>query len=114
MHGRAVLIVSIYGLTCMAGAGMARAEEGKKAEDGKKKVTLCHRPPGNPKNAHTISVGEPASAAHLRHGDQLGPCPSEDAITSRTPANPDGRAGARRDRRPGGPSRRTAASPPPP
>jgi hypothetical protein len=114
MHGNAVLIISICGLTCVAGAGLAQAEEGKKAEDGKKKVTLCHRPPGNPKNAHTISVGEPATAAHLRHGDQLGPCPSEDAITSRTPANSDAPARGPRDRSPAGPPRKADASPPPP
>ena len=38
------------------------------------KVTLCHVPPGNPGKAHTITVGEPAVAAHMRHGDYLGPC----------------------------------------
>ena len=40
-----------------------------------KKVSICHRPPGNPANSHTISVGESATAAHLKHGDQLGECP---------------------------------------
>jgi cysteine-rich repeat protein len=39
-----------------------------------KKVTLCHAPPGNPGNAHTITVGEPAVRAHLAHGDTLGAC----------------------------------------
>jgi hypothetical protein len=39
-----------------------------------KKVTICHVPPGNPANAHTISVGEPAVSAHLAHGDYTGPC----------------------------------------
>jgi hypothetical protein len=42
--------------------------------DGQK-VTICHRPPGNPDNAHTLSVGAPAVPAHLAHGDTLGPCP---------------------------------------
>jgi len=37
--------------------------------------TICHRPPGNPDNAHTITVGEAAVAAHLRHGDTVGACP---------------------------------------
>ena len=41
---------------------------------GSLKVTLCHIPPGNPANAHTITVGEPAMRAHLAHGDYLGPC----------------------------------------
>ena len=39
------------------------------------KVTLCHIPPGNPANAHAISVGAPAVKAHLDHGDVLGACP---------------------------------------
>ena len=39
------------------------------------KVTICHIPPGNPQNAHEITIGEPAVAAHIRdHGDSVGPC----------------------------------------
>lgn len=41
---------------------------------GKTKVTLCHIPPGNPDNAHTITVGEPALSAHRAHGDTEGAC----------------------------------------
>ena len=37
-------------------------------------VTLCHVPPGNPGNAHVISVAEDAVSAHLAHGDRLGIC----------------------------------------
>jgi hypothetical protein len=33
------------------------------------KVTLCH------KGKNTITVGAGAVAAHLAHGDTLGPCP---------------------------------------
>ncbi|TFH01020.1 MAG: hypothetical protein E4G77_04100 [Nitrosopumilus sp.] len=43
-------------------------------DDKGNKVTICHRPPGNPNNSHTITVGEPATNAHLRHGDFLGEC----------------------------------------
>jgi hypothetical protein len=42
---------------------------------GTNKVTICHIPPGNPANAHSDTVGEPAVAAHIRdHGDYLGAC----------------------------------------
>lgn len=37
--------------------------------------TLCHRPPGNPTNERTITVGSDAAViAHLAHGDSLGAC----------------------------------------
>lgn len=38
------------------------------------KVVICHVPPGNPDNAHTIIVGAPAVPAHLAHGDYEGEC----------------------------------------
>ena len=38
------------------------------------KTTVCHVPPGNPANAHTICVGNAAVPAHLAHGDFLGTC----------------------------------------
>jgi hypothetical protein len=42
------------------------------------KVTICHYPPGNPGNRHTILVGQPALPAHLEHGDTMGPCPEDE------------------------------------
>jgi hypothetical protein len=39
------------------------------------KVTICHRPPGNPNAAHTITISRSALEDHLSHGDTLGPCP---------------------------------------
>jgi hypothetical protein len=43
-----------------------------------KKVLICHIPPGNPANAHSICVGAPAEDAHVRnHGDSVGACASE-------------------------------------
>ena len=38
------------------------------------KVTICHYPGGNKAKGHTLSVGQSAVAAHLAHGDKLGPC----------------------------------------
>ena len=44
----------------------------------KKKTTICHVPPGNPANAHTLCVGNAAVRAHLsHHDDYLGPCKVE-------------------------------------
>jgi hypothetical protein len=46
---------------------------------GKKdKISICHIPPGNPNNAHTINVSGNAKYAHLAHGDTLGECPDKD------------------------------------
>ena len=59
-----------------------------------KKTTVCHIPPGNPANAHTICVGNPAVPAHLAHGDHLGECvgmcppPSGEPPMNPPPSNP--------------------------
>ncbi len=41
------------------------------------KSDICHVPPGNPANAHTLSLPESAFAAHLGHGDTAGACAAE-------------------------------------
>ncbi|UCF80883.1 MAG: S8 family serine peptidase [Acidobacteriota bacterium] len=41
------------------------------------KVTLCHFPPRNPKNAKTIRISQADAGGHLAHGDFLGPCEGE-------------------------------------
>ncbi len=43
----------------------------------KEKVDVCHIPPGNPGNAHTITVSGNAWKAHEAHGDEKGECPDE-------------------------------------
>jgi hypothetical protein len=58
-------------------AGEAPATDGGTAPGGNTGVTICHIPPGNPANAHTLTVGVPAVAAHLRHGDTVGACDGE-------------------------------------
>ena len=50
------------------------------------KVTICH-------NGHTISISQSALAAHLRHGDTIGPCRVLGAGASHTPGG--GRLGRR-------------------
>ena len=37
-------------------------------------VIICHRPPGNPDNGHTLIIDEAAVATRLAHGDTLGAC----------------------------------------
>lgn len=37
-------------------------------------IMICHIPPGNPENAHTIIVDASAVTSHLAHGDVLGAC----------------------------------------
>jgi hypothetical protein len=41
---------------------------------GKAKIEVCHAPLGNVDNFHTIKISEKALAAHLAHGDLIGPC----------------------------------------
>jgi hypothetical protein len=58
---------------CVAGQPDARACDPADT----KKTTICHIPPGNPANAHTLCVGNPAVPAHLAHGDHTGACDAE-------------------------------------
>ena len=52
------------------------------------KITICHIPPGNPANAHTISIGFSAWKAHQKHGDYEGECElSTNTIQSPTTNN---------------------------
>jgi hypothetical protein len=48
-------------------------------------VVICHVPPGNPDNEHTIIVGEPAVEAHVdNHDDSMGPCETTTSSTTST------------------------------
>ena len=47
---------------------------------GGDKVLVCHIPPGNPENAHTIEIAPPALRAHLNHGDTVGECADEEPL----------------------------------
>jgi hypothetical protein len=70
----AVLVLSAALATPWLSTIPAAYANGDNGDNGDGKVTICHIPPGNPENAHTISVGASAVAAHLAHGDTLGPC----------------------------------------
>lgn len=75
---------ALVALACtVAGFGAALAMGG-----GDHKVTICHVPPGNPGNAHTIEVDKHAVPAHLEHGDTLGACGDDTTPTDTTPTTP--------------------------
>ncbi len=64
--------------TGSAGSGSESAltagQKANNANNGVGKISVCHTPPGNPANWHTISIGDPAYQAHLDHGDPPGAC----------------------------------------
>lgn len=52
-----------------------RTENGQYVCPSPKKALVCHIPPGNPENAHTICVSTNAVDAHQSpHGDAIGAC----------------------------------------
>ena len=54
-----------------------------------KKTTVCHIPPGNPANAHTICVGNSAVPHHVKnHGDLVGACQAETMCPPPPPPHP--------------------------
>ncbi len=57
-----IILMALFALTAPA------------AWAGDNKVQVCHIPPGNPANFHTITISENALPAHLGHGDLAGAC----------------------------------------
>lgn len=52
-----------------------RTENGQFVCESPNKVLICHIPPGNPDNAHTICVSSHAVEPHqTHHGDTIGAC----------------------------------------
>jgi hypothetical protein len=69
------------------GSGGDRVDEGEARDAGhQEKVTLCH------KGKNTIAVGAPAQAAHVRHGDTVGLCQTEEAAPGPPEETPGGAA----------------------
>ena len=59
--------------------GSSQAGHGKPAKvQYEEKVTICHRPPGNPSNGQTLTLSPSGAQNHLSNhpGDTRGPCPS--------------------------------------
>ena len=64
--------------------------------DDSHKVLICHIPPGNPDNAHTICVDQHALKAHVtHHGDAVGACAGDGGGGDNDP--PDGGGGGDTD-----------------
>ncbi len=72
-------VTAVYTATDASGGASVDVEEFEgsrirvKNNNGDK-LTICHFPPGNPGNAHTIRIGSAAWPAHQSHGDTLGAC----------------------------------------
>ncbi len=47
-----------------------------------KKIEMCHVPPGNSDNAHTLSISANAVRGHLAHGDYMEKCETSEDETS--------------------------------
>jgi hypothetical protein len=58
----------------MASKSKDKSKDDDRDDDDSCKVTVCHRPPGNRCNEHTIRVGKSAVSAHVAHGDYPGSC----------------------------------------
>lgn len=51
-------------------------------------LTICHYPPGNPGNGHTLTIPESSWPIHRdNHGDTLGPCAGESSSSSSVPSS---------------------------
>jgi hypothetical protein len=78
--------------------GSCKSDEENDKGKHEDKVTVCHVPPGNPANAHTICVGAPAVKAHLAKGSYLGPCKdgasASVSVTASVAASTSGSGGA--------------------
>jgi len=87
-----VVCLVAAGPVAWGAGGLANLDSAKPARliggvstDVSTRVTLCHVPPGNPANAHTIVVGQAAVPAHLAHGDSLGACPQACGVPAAVP-----------------------------
>jgi uncharacterized protein len=79
-----VTITNNYGCTATCNITICVLDIRVPGTDGKK-VFICHAPPGNPGNAHTLPVNINAVNSHLQNhqGDKLGQC-GQDACSPQT------------------------------
>jgi hypothetical protein len=84
MNRRTSILSAVVAIavTTLAMVTVAFAAQEQGGGQGQEKVTICHE-------GHTITVGEPALAAHERHGDTEGACESATPETTGDVTTPD-------------------------
>jgi hypothetical protein len=65
-----ILVIAVFAIGLISLTALRTGDEGPK-------VTICHIPPGNPENAHAITISINALPAHLAHGDSEGACDTQ-------------------------------------
>jgi hypothetical protein len=83
----ATLLFAFHGAKASVAPHLRGKEDDQRALATPVKVSICHIPPGNPSNFHTISVSENAVQGHLDHGDLVGPCSENCGTLCRTSGN---------------------------
>ena len=68
---KSIFILSI--LSIVVFTSLATKPEGEK-------IIICHVPPGNPENAHSIEISVAALQTHLNHGDSIGDCQTDTPV----------------------------------
>ena len=76
MKKKILIVLMLVVLSVVWVAPLALATGDNHDENGgPRKVTICHIPPGNPDNAHEITISWHALVAHKKnHGDTKAPC----------------------------------------
>ncbi len=68
-----VTVTDVNGCVQVSGSAEVEVVDVRCGNNGDK-VLVCHIPPGNEENLHTICIAPSAVPAHLAHGDYLGEC----------------------------------------
>jgi hypothetical protein len=70
----AVVIFAAFTLLFSTPQANASPPDTPPGKEKGEKVTICHIPPGNPRQAKTMEIPRAAVPAHLAHGDTYGRC----------------------------------------
>ena len=80
--GQTGALIDVFATGLVTPTFLTFVPESDEGEGEGEEVCICHIPPGNPGNAHTICVGQAAVPAHLAHGDDPHPCPESDSSSN--------------------------------